>query len=342
MEDDNLASRQRREYIGYINNSAGQLIRLIDDIVDVSIIEAEQMNLFPIAFNLNKFMEDLYVFFDKKLRISGKRHRALVLDSSGFIKDCLCFIDSARLKQILVNLIDNAFKFLDKGYICFGYRQTGYGMLEFTVEDTGVGIPENQLKIVFERFRQVEQPVNKHYGGAGLGLTISRSLIRMMGGDIHVESTEGLGSTFCFAVNYLPVAPADAHIFDRLAITRKETPGPFTGKTALVAEPVNLKYLYYEKLLTEAGFTVVRLESLSWFEYVAMNENVNLVVSGTGNTAIPAAAANPSGMPVIYIVSGDSNEYRHLTQNIPSCTLLAEPVNYDTFMNALKKILSKG
>jgi signal transduction histidine kinase len=112
-------------------------------------------------------------------------------------------VDTVRLRQVFDNLINNAVKFTEKGYISFGYRQSSPDQLVFTVEDTGVGLSPHQHEIIFERFHQAEFNNNRLYGGTGLGLAISRSLVQLMGGDIWVESTEGVGSSFYFTIPYI-------------------------------------------------------------------------------------------------------------------------------------------
>jgi signal transduction histidine kinase len=338
MEDDNLPPKRRRHYIDIINTGAAQLTKLIDDIVDIATIESEQMNLLPIAFRLNDFMEDMFTHLDTKLYYSGKSHTAFVLDREGFIDRCVCFIDSIRLRQILINLIDNAFKYLDKGYIRFGYRQKEAGLLEFVVEDTGVGIPKSQQEVIFERFRQGEQDIDRRYGGAGLGLTISRSLSKMMGGDIRVESTEGFGSTFYFTVAYLPVIDADTRIFDLLAEMPVNAVDLFVNKTVLVAESVDLNYIYYEKILSASGFNVVRVDMET--KLIAQNTKAHAIVvslSGTDSTMLDNV--QQYNIPVIYITPGQPDEYRRLIQNDPNSILLAAPANYQTITNTLKMVL---
>jgi signal transduction histidine kinase len=338
MEDDNLAPKRRREYINIVNTNLDQFIKLIDDIVDVSIIEAEQMILHPVVFRLNEFMEEMNTFFDSWLYSKGKPRTAMILDRSRFIDNCICYIDSVRLRQTINNLIDNAFKFLDKGYICFGYRQKEPGLLEFVVEDTGVGIPENEQKTIFERFRQVKS--DKRLGGTGLGLTISRSLIQMMGGNIRLESTEGIGSTFYFTVSYLPVTTADEHIFDPFWKMQEDAAAPFSGKTVWLSESFDMKYMYYEKMLFAAGFSVVRTDVQQWHDPVDITGKTDVLVvslSEYGNTE--HNITGQSKTPVIYIVSEKLYDYYHLTLNNPYSMVIAEPLDFDALTQALKNIM---
>jgi len=200
IDSDDLTPSRRKEYIKVINNSSEQLTKIIDDIMDISKIEAQQMTVSPVPVQINMLMKELRVLFETYLQAANKEHIELVLDDSGFIEQDLIYVDTVRLRQVFNNLIMNAIKFTEKGYIRFGYELVGNNMLEFFIEDTGIGIPEDQLEFIFQRFNQVDLGNNRFYGGLGLGLSISRSLTQMMGGDIYVKSTEGAGSTFSFTI----------------------------------------------------------------------------------------------------------------------------------------------
>jgi hypothetical protein len=163
----------------------------------------------------------------------------------------------------------------------------------------------------------------------------------MMGGEIHVESAVGLGSMFCFTVAYLPVAEADIPVFDLLAEEQSDTVGLFAGKTVLVVEPVDLCYLYYEKLLSVSGINVVRVGSQTKLNLDVMNAKAHAVLvslSGAENT-MPDTAKQYK-IPIIYIVPGKLDEYRHLTRDYPNSVLLAEPVNFEILTGALKDVLA--
>jgi len=206
LASDNLSQERKHAYIDVINNSSTQLVKLIDDIIDVSKIEAKQMNIIPVPVHINSLMKELHIFFETYLQINNKERVMLILDDSKFIDNCVAVVDPTRLRQVLSNLIGNAIKFTEKGYIRFGYRQKAPDQLEFFVEDTGIGLAPGKHEIIFKRFRQAEFNTSHMYGGTGLGLNISSNLVQMMGGDIWVESTEGAGSTFYFTILYLPVA----------------------------------------------------------------------------------------------------------------------------------------
>ena len=207
INDNNLSPKRRKDYIKIIDNNSKQLTKLIDDIIDISKIEAKQMTISPAPVKLNKLMRELQVFFETYIQTTGKEHLKLILDDSGFVNRCVVSVDPIRLRQVLNNLISNAVKFTQKGYIRFGYRQSTPKLLEFVVEDTGVGLAPDQQEIVFERFRQAETDNKNQFGGTGLGLTISRSLVQMMGGKIWLVSNEGFGASFYFTIPYLTDHP---------------------------------------------------------------------------------------------------------------------------------------
>ena len=209
IEADDPLPDQRKEYFNIINSSSTHLVNLIDDIIDISKIEAQQMTICPVPVRLNEMMNELLIFFRTYLRSINKGNVVMLLNASGFIDRCVAKVDPLRLRQTLNNLIGNAIKFTEDGYIRFGYRQSSPDQLEFVVEDTGIGLPFDQQEIIFERFRQSQFGYNRQYGGTGLGLSISRSLVQMMGGSMWVKSTEGEGSSFYFTIPYLPVALED-------------------------------------------------------------------------------------------------------------------------------------
>jgi signal transduction histidine kinase len=279
IDNDDISSERRHEYLNIVNNSSMQLAQIINDIVDVSKIEANQMNIYPGPVKLNDLMNELKLFFETYLQSKNKDRVSLILDDSGFIDNCTIYVDATRLRQILTNLIGNAVKFTEKGYIRFGYRKSAPDMLEFVVEDSGIGLSDNQQEVIFERFRQADENGNQ-FGGTGLGLTISRSLVQMKGGKMWVESSEGKGSSFYFTISYLPVSPHDVEIFaDNSEVTPSDEK-PFAGKSVLFVEPVGMKYKYYKRLTTATGVSVTQAKDLhQWHEILQTDVPIELVIA---------------------------------------------------------------
>ena len=261
---DKISPERREQFINLINQNSNQLVNIIDDIIDIAKIEAKQMTISPVPVSLNEMMTELRLFFETFLQTYNKGHIELILDASGSIDHCLACLDEVRLRQVLINLISNAVKFTDKGYIRFGYRQLAPDTLEFVIEDSGIGLPSDQLDLIFDTFRQVETTQtnpSRIYRGAGLGLAISRSMVQLMGGEIRAQSKQDVGSSFFFTLAYLPVSPDEAYIFNKGEYDVAPAEQPFAGKSVLIVEPVLLKLKYYNTLIAATGATVVSVES---------------------------------------------------------------------------------
>jgi signal transduction histidine kinase len=188
-----------KEYYKIIQNNVQRLLKLINDILDISRLEVNQLKIIKKPCLLNDLMNEIYVFYQDSILSFTNHKLVMVLDDSEMVPDLNINVDSVRLKQILTNLIDNAIKFTKIGFIEFGYKLDG-NHIQFHVMDSGIGMDNEQLKIVFERFRQASDNISQQYGGTGLGLAISRNLANLMGGEMWVESEPGTGSTFYFTI----------------------------------------------------------------------------------------------------------------------------------------------
>ena len=289
-------------------------------------------------------MNELQIFFENYLKINGKERVTLLLDDSHFIDQCIVYVDPMRLQQILNNLISNAVKFTEKGFIRFGYRLSASNMLEFVVEDSGIGLASDQLNVVFERFRQVELNDNRQYGGTGLGLAISRSLAQLMGGDMWVESSENIGSLFYFTISYLPVDKEDKPLFDSISDGEILTNKPFKNKVVLVAEPEIMKYLYYEQMLSAMGISTTHAETCQqWLDIITQTNHVDAVIAGVSVFAgmdsedIRKIKSVRAGLPIILTIPENSNDYQQVIQDSQCVTVLEEPLNSSVLLKELKQ-----
>ncbi len=342
LASDKLPAKRKEAYINVIKNSSIQLVRLIDDIIDIAKIEAEQMTIRPVPFRINELMSELQVLFENLLQTKNKNRVALVLDDSRFIDSCVTFIDPMRLRQILGNLIGNAIKFTEKGYIRIGYEQSAPDMLEFKVEDSGIGMAPDRLEIIFERFKQAELTTGQRYGGTGLGLPISRSLARLMGGDMHVESTEEVGSTFRFTVSYLPVSPEDERIFENELPEKKPlSDKPFKDKTVLVVESGIMKYRYYEKLLSESGASTAQAVDFRYRPNPNGRIDAIMVDASTFDNLTDEEIRQINfdyvDLPMILIVPDQNDARRRMIRTDKNTIVLTEPLNYRNLTEALER-----
>ncbi len=193
-------TQEQREYTEIVKTSADSLLMLINDILDYSKLESGKLDIEVIDFDLRMTLKQTITIL---LNVAQKKG----LELTNFIHSdvpSLLSGDPGRLRQILTNLIGNAIKFTSSGGITVGSEvekeDDTYVTVKFSVKDTGVGIPEERRKVIFEKFTQADSSTTRKYGGTGLGLTISKNLSEMMGGEIGVESGEGRGSTFWFTV----------------------------------------------------------------------------------------------------------------------------------------------
>ena len=346
LADDDLSPKRRHEYVSVVNNSSIQLVKLIDDIIDIAKIEAKQLSIRPTVFHINDFLAELHTFFDGYLQTNNKEKIALVLDNSQFIDPDALFIDPTRLRQVLTNLIGNAIKFTEKGFIGFGYRPLPPDMLEFWVEDSGIGLPPDQLEVIFERFRQAEMTNSRKYGGTGLGLTISRSLVQMMGGEITVESVKGEGSTFRFTILYLPGSPEDKALLDENESKPPAGDLPLSGMTVLLVEPVVMMYRYYEKLLAPTGITLIRAETVKqWIDAISQPHHIDLVLANARvfkdeyGESLRMVKSVRADLPLALVVP-ERNEYFNRVINDCRCnTVIDSILDSAKLLNLLKKYM---
>ena len=205
---DTQLSPEQREYMETVKISADSLLGVINDILDFSKIEAGKVELEATAFNLR----DLLELTLKTLALrADEKGLELLCEVSPEVPEIMKG-DSNRLRQIVVNLVGNAIKFTDRGEVALkvqvGASDGHHRILRFTVSDTGVGIPKEKWELIFDPFSQADTSTTRNYGGTGLGLSISTRLVKMMAGEIWVESESGRGSQFHFTVR-LPVADAE-------------------------------------------------------------------------------------------------------------------------------------
>jgi hypothetical protein len=187
---------EQKEYIRMAKSSANTLLNVINDILDFSRIEAGKISIVHVPFDLKTLTDDIVKMHAV---LSEKKGLRLKYDFSPDIPGQVCG-DPDRLRQILNNLMGNAIKFTEEGYVHFSVSKTGGSgqniIVEFCVADSGIGISKGKMDLLFKRFSQVDGSVTRRYSGAGLGLAISRQLAELMGGAISVQSEVGKGSTF--------------------------------------------------------------------------------------------------------------------------------------------------
>lgn len=199
LQQEELSSEFRNEFIGYIVNNSNTLLALINDIIDFSILESGVVNISYSNFNLKNIFVELNDKFDQLKKDNGKSEINLIFPAPERLENTYIYFDAVRLKQILNYLIDNALKFTKEGEIEIDYKHEKDTML-FWVKDTGIGIPLEKQEYIFDRFRQGEESYTRRFGGTGIGLSIAKQIVQHLKGEIWVESEDGNGSVFYFKV----------------------------------------------------------------------------------------------------------------------------------------------
>ncbi len=200
-------AEKEREYVKTIKSAGENLLTIINDILDISKIEAGMMTFEEHTFSVKEIFKSLNVMLMGKAK---EKNLELIFACDENVPDSLLG-DPTRLTQIIINLAGNAIKFTQKGKInvhvgilkdAADCHRDGSISLEFSVKDTGIGIPEDKLEHIFERFRQAESHITRKYGGTGLGLSIAKQLVELQGGTLYVKSEFKVGSVFSFCIPY--------------------------------------------------------------------------------------------------------------------------------------------
>jgi signal transduction histidine kinase len=194
-----LPEEKKKKFLEMIISNGEQLLRIIDDIIDISLIESNQMRIHPVTFDINDLLRSMIEFFDVFKNTINKSHISLILDSKIPPSESLVVADPIRLKQILNNLLRNGLKFTNEGYVKLICSMQNSNLL-FCIVDSGIGIDPVKKEIIFERFRQADENMSREYGGTGLGLSISKGIVEIMKGKIWVDTTHVSGSKICFTI----------------------------------------------------------------------------------------------------------------------------------------------
>jgi two-component system sensor histidine kinase/response regulator len=243
-----VSENKRKELSDIIQTSSDQLLSVISRIMSLASLEAGQEFVTESKTDINEILVNVYEQF-----MIAPYSTETILSYHPEIPDKPVYIytDPLKLTHILFNLVENALKFTHQGQVRFGYTFAG-NLIQFFVEDTGIGIAREMQTIIFERFRQVDESVTRNYGGMGLGLSLSKAYIELLGGKLMLTSEPGKGSVFTFTLPCKQLIPPKSEI-NTNQFTIKVTP----GKTILVAEDEPNNFLLIKEILTDLQFKVI-------------------------------------------------------------------------------------
>ena len=251
LKEPNRTGEEQQKYIRIIEKSGKRMLNIINDIVDISKIESGQMGISIAESNINEQIEYIYTFF--KPEVEAKTMH-LFFKNSLPEKESLIKTDCEKIYAILTNLVKNAIKYTKEGSIEFGYEKKGE-YLEFFVKDTGIGIARNRQAAIFERFIQADIFDKQAYQGAGLGLSIAKAYVEMLGGKIWVESELEKGSTFYFTIPYNTEKQEQNSLAE--VISKEDETGQIKNLKTLIAEDEEVSDLLLTLMLKEISREVI-------------------------------------------------------------------------------------
>ncbi|MFT5793528.1 MAG: signal transduction histidine kinase/CheY-like chemotaxis protein [Saprospiraceae bacterium] len=328
-------NREQTQYVQLIKSSGKQLLALVNDILDYSKIEANKMTMSLNPLDLTHMMEDLYAVF--KLTADAKDIQ-LNID----VPDNLPHVqaDSVRLRQILINLIGNALKFTRQGSVSIRLKtkvmKNKELQIEFQIEDTGIGIRKEDQARLFEKFTQADSSIVREFGGSGLGLTICRQLISLMGGTLRFDSIFGKGSSFHVDVSF--------PIVDITTVpTSKETHDVQSNRQVhiLVAEDTAVNRMILEKMLVSHGHTVVSVVNgqqavdrciAEPFDIVLMDCQMPIM---DGLEAARIIRKTHPDLPIIAVTAGVTEEIRLSCLESGMNDFLTKPLDFPTVIKTI-------
>ena len=256
LANPNLTSDEQKEYTNIIIESSKQLLATMEDILEISRLKSKKLSLNIERTNLSIVLQSLYLLFEPK---AEKKKIQLILNNHLNPSQKLVLIDKSKLRKILMYLIDNGIKFTDKGNVTITVYMIE-DMLFLTIEDTGIGIHKKDQKEIFSSFSQSEKEISKNHGGLGLGLTIAKENIAMLGGTISLTSKKGIGTRFVISIPHIPLISEK----NKFKMTKTEKKDEIRRHLILIAEDGEINFLFLKTLL-------IKMEGFNFLIYRAKN-----------------------------------------------------------------------
>ena len=350
-------SPKEQEYLLNIQSSGRVLLTIINDVLDCSKMEAGKMQLFDEPYDTCSLFHDLRISMENRIGHSGLE---LIYDIDQDIP-CKLKGDMGRIRQVIINLVNNAIKYTEKGSVRFSVhvrqKNTDKVMLYYEVADTGIGIRKEDQKILFDAFQRVEMDRNRYVEGTGLGLTISQNLVNMMGGVIEVESEYGKGSRFFFTIEQTIIDPTPVSAVNyngqKDNVTEKEAECLFIAPEAhiLLVDDNELNLVVAKELLkplrmqidtAENGLQAVKMVRGSQYDLVLMDHMMPVM---DGIEAAKAIRALPEDkyqkLPIIALTANAMVDARKEFLNAGMNGFVEKPIDFARICNQLKLWLPK-
>jgi PAS domain S-box-containing protein len=340
LDRGNLPEEKQRYFAQIIRKRSSDLLKIIDDILDISKIEANQIVIKKTNGSIREFLNEIFEYSLTKAQIDAKTAVKLSLayqldDSVGL------FTDFGRVKQVFFNLIENALKFTQKGSIEIGCQLHSQKTILFYVKDTGTGIAKDNQKIIFERFHQAHSSIEPNFGGTGLGLAISKGLVELLGGTIWVESDLGIGSKFCFTLplDLIDHLPSNNYTTEPLPISE-------INATILIVEDDELNANYLKEVLLESNAKLLMAsDGQMALDIATKHPEIDLVLldlrlpDESGLNLIKPLRLLCPNVKIIIQSAYATTEDKALGQNAGSDGYITKPIDPNFLINNILKTL---
>lgn len=341
LRSEDLSLEKRGVFIDIIHNRGQHLLTIINDIVEMSKIDTGQVVPNYSYINVNQFLKSIY----ESIKISNQLNENIdfLIQLPDLASSPLLYTDETKLNQILSNLLVNAFKFTNKGFVKIGYNVHSINQIAFFVEDTGIGIDSKYHSIIFDRFRQIDESSSVLNNGSGLGLAISKAYIELLNGSITIKSEQGIGSLFTVC---LPLNNNEIAVFSNDAITDQDNLQ--SDDLLLIAEDDDLNYLYYSELFADTNYKIIR--ACNGEEAVAICQNnmdVHLVLMDikmpkmNGIDAIKIIKQRRPNLPIIAQTAYKLTDLDETAYNAGFDAYLSKPINSAKLLKTISALLAK-
>ena len=337
-----LTTEKRNEYAKIITECGNNLLQIINDILDISKIEAGECKIVKTDFSVNKMMEELYAFFEPLITQGGASGITFEMRKSLRDDECIIHSDENRLRQVLTNLLSNSMKFTSRGFINFGYFEKG-NEIEFFVKDSGIGIPADKQITIFEPFRQAEETLSKKYRGTGLGLAIVKNFIKLLDGSIRVESEPGQGSCFTFTIP-LERTVRDLQKDFRTSIM-KTTIFNWFNKKILIVEDDRINFMLLHKLLETTGAEILHAETAQESVDISLSTRLDIVLMDirlpdfSGWEAAQMIKKEKPDLPIIVQTANAMVEDKEKTFKYGCDGYITKPISKSVLFNTIQSFM---
>ncbi len=343
-EEEEITMELKKDFIQIINKNTQQLLNIINDIITMSQLDAGQVKTQNEAFDLNGVIVELHNNYQVAKNELGKSRIDIIIDEVMQTDDFEIVSDRDKLYQILSNLIDNALKFTMEGQIQFGY-EVQKSNLVFYVKDTGIGMNGNDQKIIFDRFRQIDNSITRQYGGTGLGLTITKELISLLDGIVWLDSEVDSGTNFYFSIPYTAVKEQTQPISKASTSDKYD----WSDKKLLLVEDDISNQHYFDELLRKTN--IKRLVAANGVEAVDLfkeHQDIDIVLMDmqlpvmNGFKATELIKQERNNIPVIAQTAYAMNDDREKCLAVGCDDYITKPINKRNLLSLIDKYLTKN